>query len=145
MKHNSNKAFLLVLVLIVIIFSFLYKDYSVKLQEEKEKEIISAQLEKEKGIIKEKEKVDENIEQENQIEKEKQKELLNSCLKGVLDLSNEVLNQIIIPRTNECIEMGDKNPTLGIKCFDSLDNFRSKVEDDENNDRADCYKKYPQK
>ncbi len=145
MNFHSNKIFILGIISVVIISAFLYKAYSVDLQEEKEKEVINAQLLKEKEIISEKGKMDENARREDQTGRENQKELLNSCLKIGLEYFEKAQKQVLVPYYNQCVEIGNRYPSLGSECLNDLSKKRSEVRNDLEKSEADCYKRYPQK
>lgn len=121
MKYNSDKIFILFIIAITIISAFLYKGYSINLQEEKEKEVINAQLIKEKEIIKEKEEI-ENI--------------TKMKLKSQLDYFDSIFENILIDAHINCGWLAEHNNAILRNDSEIKTDFTNSLETDKSNCRS---------
>lgn len=131
----------------IIIFS--YKNYSINLQKNKEKEIINTQLLKEKEILeieiknKEQEKIENEIVLNNCLEKVRQEAIaLNKSLgcSGPEGISENIQNIINYHMKNGLC----KNLIKEDNCVILITQCNNLVIDSANKGKNDCYNRYPQ-
>ena len=80
-----NKKAVIIIIVVFFVGLFGYKTFSVKIQEEKEKKIIQAQLLKEKTILDLQQEQKDQEKQTELAEQRLQENLLNSCLKKAVN------------------------------------------------------------
>ena len=126
MKYNSDKIFILFIVAIIIISAFLYKSYSINLQEEKE--VINAQLIKEKEIIKEKEEIENNKKQETE-------NITKMKLKSQLDYFDSIFENVLIDAHINCGWLAEHNNAILRNDSEIKKDFTNSLEIDKSNCR----------
>lgn len=129
MKYNSDKIFVLFVIAIIIISAFLYKGYSVNLQKEKEKEVINAQLIKEKEMIKEKEEIENNKKQEIE-------NVTRIKLKSQLDYFDSIFENILIDAHINCGWLAEHNNAILRNDSEIKEDFTNSLEIDKSNCRS---------